>query len=187
MSPLSIAPLNTTRLVLRPLDPSDAAEMVPVLADPSLYELTGGEAPDLSALEHRYRCQVSGPAGQGEQWLNWIARRHADQRAVGFVQATVVSDDADVAWLVGVDFQRQGFAAEASSALVNWLFAQGMQRITAHIHTDHTASQGVARRIGLSASGEFDEDGEEVWTTSPEHQAVRFSDIQATAKSTSER
>ncbi len=160
---LSIAILRTERLTLRPLDPADAGEMVPVLADASLYALTGGEAPDRATLEQRYRRQVSGPAAPGEQWLNWIARRHDDQQAVGFIQSTVVDDEADLAWLVGLDFQRRGYASEASSAVVDWLIGCGVKRLTAHIHLDHVASQGVARRIGLSASSEYDEDDEEIW------------------------
>jgi hypothetical protein len=57
VTPDSIEEIRTTRLVLQPLDPPDAAEMVDVLADPLLYEFTGGEAPDFDTLERRYRIR----------------------------------------------------------------------------------------------------------------------------------
>lgn len=157
--------IRTDRLTLRPLVPSDAAEMVEVLADPELYTFTGGEAPDLETLEQRYRAQVGGPPDGDEIWLNWIARSNQDHRAVGFVQATVVHQAADVAWVVGAKHQRRGFASEAAQAMSRWLAANGVRHITAHIHPRHVASQKVAIAIGLSATGETDKDGETIWET----------------------
>jgi RimJ/RimL family protein N-acetyltransferase len=55
-------------------------------------------------------------------WLNWIVRRRSDAQAMGTVQATLTMSDgestADVAWVIGVDCQSQGFASEAARALV---------------------------------------------------------------------
>ena len=137
--------------------------MVTVLADSSLYEFTGGEAPDLTRLEERYRRLVQGPADLVEIWLNWIARRHVDDRTVGFVQASVTDDGADVAWLIGVEFQGQALATEAASAMLDWLVEHGVRRLIAHIHPFHVASQRVAQHIGLVLSDEVDDDGEELW------------------------
>lgn len=160
--------IETDRLTLRPLDPSDSAEMVEVLADPTLYEFTGGEAPDLEALTRRYRAQVSGPPDGGEHWYNWIARRTKDRQAVGFVQATVIDGEADVAWLIGVDYQGQGFAIEAAQAMCEWLVDSGARRINAHIHPEHIASMRVAQAIGLTPTGESDDDGEGIWAACTE-------------------
>ena len=49
-----------TDLGLRPLRVDDAAEMAEVLADPSLYEFTGGEPPSVADLERRYAVQTRG-------------------------------------------------------------------------------------------------------------------------------
>jgi RimJ/RimL family protein N-acetyltransferase len=58
-------------------------------------------------------------------WLNWIVRRRSDAQAMGTVQATLTMRDcestANVAWVIGVDWQGQGFASEAARALVGWL------------------------------------------------------------------
>ncbi|MGH8945870.1 MAG: GNAT family N-acetyltransferase [Acidimicrobiia bacterium] len=87
--------VRTSRLVLTPLDAADAAEMVAVLSDPGLYAFTGGEPPTLYQLEELYRHQSAGSPDDGETWHNWILR--LDGAAIGYVQATVKGENADLA------------------------------------------------------------------------------------------
>lgn len=159
----STDPLQTERLALSPLEVTDAVEMVGVLSDPLLYEFTGGEPPTLDRLEEQYRYQVAGSPHRAETWHNWILR--FDGAAVGFVQATVRGETADLAWVVGVPWQRRGFGGEASVAMRNWLTERGVVRFTAHIHPEHVASISVAIRLGLRPTEQFDADGERVWTS----------------------
>jgi RimJ/RimL family protein N-acetyltransferase len=158
--------LATSRLTLEPLRETHAAEMVDVLSDPELYVFTGGSAPTLDELTLRYRSQVAGPVDGNEVWRNWILRENETGRTAGFVQASIVSDVADVAWLVGTNFQGRGFGVEAAAEMATWLRSSGVLLITAHIHSEHTASQRVAAAIGLVRTDDLDEDGEEVWTSS---------------------
>jgi RimJ/RimL family protein N-acetyltransferase len=97
-------------------------------------------------------------------WHNWFVRFRAEGPVVGFVQATVTGDTADVAWLVGVPWQRQRIAVEAASAVCEWLSTQGVRRLTAHIHPEHVASVKVARRLEMVATGVLDTEGEQIWT-----------------------
>lgn len=160
--------LTTPRLSLDPLRPEDAEEMVDVLGDEHLYAFIGGEPPTLKQLRNRYRRLVVGRSADGsEEWHNWIVRRRIDGRAVGTVQATVVVQQrrADIAWLIGLPWQGQGFASEAAQALVRWLEARGITTITAHVRPDHRASVIVASRAGLSPTEEID-GGEQVWRRS---------------------
>ena len=159
--------LRTNRLVLTPLAAADAVEMVEVLSAPELYTFTGGAPPSLEQLEERYRAQVAGPATGDEVWHNWIVRLTDSGTAVGFVQATVMRDTADVAWLIGTPHQGGGLAREAAAAMVSWLAGQGVGQLSAHIHPRHIASQRVAAAIGLKSTSEIDEDGEVVWELSP--------------------
>ncbi len=155
--------VKTERLVLRPLRVSDAAEMVKVLADSSLYEFTGGEPPTVSELVNRYQQQTAGPGMPGEHWCNWIICVGSRGRAVGFVQATIVGDVADLAWVLGADDQGRGFATEAVIAVYDWLAENSVRRIEAHIHPRHETSQAVAQRIGMVRTGECDDEDEEIW------------------------
>jgi RimJ/RimL family protein N-acetyltransferase len=156
--------IETERLRLVALTPADADEMVGVLADSALYGFTGGGPPALAELRARYRRQAVGTSPDGsEVWANWIVRRREDGAAVGYVQASVGVDGADLAWVIGTAFQGRGFAGEAAEAAAASLRAAGAGPLTAHIHPEHVASQRVAARIGLARSGEVDADGEEVW------------------------
>ncbi|GAA2028322.1 GNAT family N-acetyltransferase [Catenulispora yoronensis] len=168
-------PVATARLLLTPLSAADAEEMVPVLAAPELYAFIGGEPPTPDALRARYARQAAGgPADGSQEWHNWIVRRAEDGVAVGTVQATVVDAGraADVAWVVGAEFQGRGYAAEAAGGMVAWLREHGVAEVRAHIHPDHAASARVAGRVGLAATGVLDDDGEQLWRDGPAGKAA---------------
>jgi RimJ/RimL family protein N-acetyltransferase len=153
------------RVVLVPLTPDDAEEMVAVLAGDDLYAFTGGRPPTLPALRARYARQVVGHSADGrEEWRNWIIRLATDRTAVRYVQATLADDGqrAEIAWVVGRAWQGRGYAKDAAAALMGWLDARGVGVVEAHIHPDHAASAAVASHAGLLATGQF-QNGEQLW------------------------
>ena len=177
--------IKGTRTVLVPLAVSDAEEMTGVLGGERLYAFTGGHPPTADELRARYARQVAGRSADGrEEWRNWIIRRAGDRQAVGFVQATITARAAQrgeasaagvapagergggeiavVAWVVGLAWLGNGYAAEAARALAAWLDARGIETLQAHIHPDHAASAAVARSAGLLPTGQI-EDGEQLW------------------------
>ncbi|HEY8112825.1 MAG TPA: GNAT family N-acetyltransferase [Actinomycetes bacterium] len=151
-------PIDAGRIVLTPLRVSGADEMVAVLSSPELY-VHGGEPPTLDRLRRRYSDLVVGHSPDlMQEWLNWIVRlkgRHA--AAVGTVQATIMREDgrAEVAWIIGADWQGHGYGSEAAAAMVHALIEAGAPWVTVHIHPDHGASQAVARACRLSPTEEF--------------------------------
>jgi RimJ/RimL family protein N-acetyltransferase len=163
--PAAVTALRTERLDLDPLRPEDAGEMVKVLGDASLYAFTDGEPLSLDDLRARYERLAAGHSEDGsEEWHNWILRRRSDGRAMGTVQATLTRSggSAEIAWVIGVEWQGQGFASEAAQSLVAWLQQRGVEEVTAHVHPDHVASEKVAARAGLSPTDRF-HDGERLW------------------------
>ena len=58
---------------------------------------------------------------------------------------------ARLGWMMGVEWQNQGFASEAATALVTWVRRQGVEDVGANIHPEHDASATVATRAGLHA------------------------------------
>jgi RimJ/RimL family protein N-acetyltransferase len=160
-------PIATARLELTPLQVANAGEMAVVLSDPALYAIIGGSPPTVDQLRGRYEQLVAGRSPDGrQQWLNWVVRLRGDdcRRAVGTVQATVTAAGAEIAWIIGTPWQGRGYASEAATALTRWLHGSGVGRVTAHVHPRHLASQGVARRAGLTPTGVFEE-GEELWSS----------------------
>ena len=160
--------IATERLVLVPLQAEDADELCDVLYDDRLHEFIGGRPSSRLELHDRFILLAAGSPREGETWMNWVIRRRLDSQAVGTVQATVRAVDgrqaARLGWMVGVEWQNQGFASEAATALVKWVRKLGVEEIGANIHPDHDASATVATRAGLHQTEEEFE-GERVWRT----------------------
>ena len=157
--------MSSARHRLVPLTVADADEMVGVLSGAALYAFTGGAPPGLDELRARYAWQVAGRSPDGrEEWRNWVLRLGPGGQAVGYVQATITGEEqcAEIAWVIGLEWQGRGYATEAARELVAWLDSRGVRVIRAHIHPGHAASAAVARRAGLAPTGLM-EDGEQLW------------------------
>ena len=156
--------ITTERLLLVPMMAADAAAMFPILSDRQLYSFTGEEPPESEeALAARYRKLESRQSPDGsQQWLNWAVSLEKRSVAIGYVQATVSTSSAEIAWVIGSKWQGSGYASEAAAALVKWLLANGVTEFRCCIHPDHIASQRVAAHAGLNKSS-LVEDGEDVW------------------------
>ncbi|MET9630398.1 GNAT family N-acetyltransferase [Lentzea sp. NPDC006480] len=154
--------ISTDRLDLLPLRVEHAAEMVSVLSDPALHAFTGGTPLSPQALHTRYERLVAGSPDPAERWLNWVISLRDEGCLVGTVQATVTSEIAEIAWVVGTPWQGRGIASEAARGLVDWLAAQPVRTVVAHIHPGHHASAAVAASAGLAATEQW-HDGEVRW------------------------
>lgn len=163
----AIPVLATARLRLEPLRVRHAEELAPALDDLRLHEFIGGRPLRLEELRRQYERQVVGRSPDGHQrWLNWVVRELEGHRAIGVVQASVMSSpasQAELAWTVAVDYQGCGYAREAAAAIAGWLTQRGVEMLVAHIHAEHAASGRVARAIGLRPTSEIVE-GEVRWS-----------------------
>jgi RimJ/RimL family protein N-acetyltransferase len=140
-----------------PIKREHAPEMFRLLGDPSLYQFTSDAPPaDVAALESRYQTweRRTSPDGS-ELWLNWVVKLHANGRFIGHVQASVSASRATVAWVVGSQWQKQGYATEAAAAMLDWLTEFGVTEIRAAINPLNHASVRVAERLGLQSTDEL--------------------------------
>ncbi len=145
--------IETPRLRIRAWEPQDRAAFAAMATDAELM-----------------RYITDGVPMSPEQIDAALARQAAHMRNVGFCMGAaelrtsgeiigviglqpVDKDDAiDIGWWVRREYQRQGFAREAATALVAFMQRHYPEApITASIHPDNLASQGVARSIGLHA------------------------------------
>jgi len=166
--------IETERLNLAPLVREHAENMFQLLADASLYEYTQDEPPSsLQALQERYAFLQARRSPDGIQaWLNWVLHESKSGETIGFVQATVTRNEADVAWVVGTQWQGQGYGTEAVEAMMSWLYSVGVSSIQAKINPVHFASQRVAEKVGLVRTNEVS-DGEFVWKSTRNEHAAR--------------
>jgi ribosomal-protein-alanine N-acetyltransferase len=121
--------------------------------EPLLYTFTPHQPLTLEELETRYQKWQArrSPLGN-ELWLNWIARNRETLEVIGHFQAGVQTDgSATIAYTVGKEFQKQGFAFEALSATIAWLKSQlGTKKINAWVDTRNTASIELLKKLGFS-------------------------------------
>jgi len=178
--------VETARLDLRGIRTADAPEVARVLGDPALHTFTGGVPDDVEELRARWARWAKGSPDPAVTWLNRVVWLRVEGRAVGTVQATVlpvpdsrfgrasgagsaarqgeVAEFAEVAWVVGTQWQGHGIAKEAARGWVAWLRARGVGEVRAFIHPEHAASAAVARSAGLRPTAES-RDGEVCWST----------------------
>ena len=160
--------LRSSRLILGPMVQDDAPELFSLLQEPALHQFTGN-APPASCKDLRAKIRLwerrHSPT-LDELWLNWTLRLRSNGLTVGKVQATVHEQTAELAWTIGVPFQGQGYATEASRCVATWILDYcGVTELRASIHPDHIVSQRVATHVGMRPSGELTDEDEEIWVT----------------------
>ena len=155
--------IESARLRLERMTLADVDDLFVLLDDPRLHAFTGGEPRTREELGRWLALVGPGRSPSGDEiWCNWIIRKREDGVAIGTAQATIVGDEATLAWVIGSGWQGQGFAKEVAAAVAAWLRSRGISRLRAHIHRDHIASSAVARSIGLIETDQR-VDGEVVW------------------------
>ncbi|TDV57700.1 GNAT family N-acetyltransferase [Actinophytocola oryzae] len=159
----------TKRLVLSRIARADVDDLVAMLRNPGLYGFIG-DAP-ASEADARARAErwLAGSPDPTVLWINYVARTREDGMLVGLAQATVlrasetVFGQCEIAYLVDPPAQRHGYGAEMMVGFcveLNGTLAP--EEFTAHIFPGHTASEGVAKAVGLSPTEDY-VDGERVW------------------------
>lgn len=148
--------LNTNRLIFEPVTRNHATEMQPLLSSLELYRYIDSKPPsfdELTALYQKWELRKS-PDG-AEEWLNWIARERSSGKAVGYFQAGVPtargsSSEPYVAYVIGTEFQNQGFAAEGLASLISFLrIEKELNEIKAWVDTRNLRSIHLLEKSGF--------------------------------------
>ena len=158
-------PIETARLSLQPMRPADAEDLFAIMRDPAIGAAMHEPPPEsVASVRARIEAWIRGPGPEAEErWLNWIARNESGD-PVAHLAATIHGQVAWLAWVVGVEHQRRGYATEAARAVRDRLAEGGIGTFAASIRDGHEASEGVARNLGLRVTDEVVAD-ERVWRT----------------------
>lgn len=157
--------LTTERLILRPLQRADADDLFAYQSDAATVqyipwpERTHAEV--VAALDKYAPSAAELPAQVGDfALLGWELR--SSGQVIGQSNLQYESADnrqASIGWVTHPAFIRQGYALEATSALIGWAFAElNLHRLTATIDTRNTASAFFAERLGMRREAEHVED-----------------------------
>jgi RimJ/RimL family protein N-acetyltransferase len=157
--------LETDRLVLRAPVPEDAETLAPTYADPEVMRYVGdGRALTRAETERSVRRMIERWEADGFGLFTTV--RKEDGAVIGRVgllvwntdtwepttraQGAEVPTEVEVGYTLGRDFWGQGYATEAAGAVRDYaLGGLGAERLIALIIHGNTASENVARKLGL--------------------------------------
>jgi [ribosomal protein S5]-alanine N-acetyltransferase len=154
---LTPLPLATARLRLEPLRPDHAEAALAGFADPTTYTyMPGTPRTDVAALRDYFSRLAAGSGRADEAWLNWLLFLRESDACVGWVQATVLGGrTASIAYVVFGPHTRRGYAREATSAMLAFLWtAPTLESVEAQADVNNFASLRVAEALGFTRDTE---------------------------------
>lgn len=148
---MSLLRIETPRLVLRPFSPADAPAVVRLDADPDVIRFM--KAPQFSEAEmaevlSRYaaRCGETGfglLAGVLKATGTLVGRYGLQRTPVDGV------DELEVTYATRPEHRGQGYAREATEAVLEAAWREGVARVIGLILPDNDRSLRLAERVGL--------------------------------------
>ncbi|QNP61848.1 GNAT family N-acetyltransferase [Streptomyces genisteinicus] len=148
--------IRTPRLLLRRWDDSDLAALADLHADPRVMRWIGdGSVLDADAAAETIERWE-------EEWDDegfgvFAVELLASGELAGAVGLTVPAQLPDlghevaVEWRLGPQFRGQGYASEAAHATLEFaLQDRGLERVVAVLRVGDTASENVARKLGMT-------------------------------------
>lgn len=151
--------LETPRLRLRPLAPSDEADLVALDSDPEVMRYVGSPAGVKSPADTRERARLrirETESGDYEPLGFWRIEGRSDGtfHGVGALIQMPDSEDVEVAYRLARRAWGQGIATEAAGALVaHALGPLGLPRVVAVTYPANQASQRVLDKLGFERHG----------------------------------
>lgn len=147
--------LETARLTLRELVPADLPFMADMLADAEVMRyyprrLTKDLSADwIARQQERYAADGHG------LWLAVDRAAGHPIGQIGLVRQTVNgAEECEVGYLIHRPFWRHGFASEGALACRDYAFTTlGKPRVVALVRPDNSASEAVARNLGMEVIG----------------------------------
>jgi ribosomal-protein-alanine N-acetyltransferase len=143
--------LSTERLRLRALGVEDAEALFPTLSDAELMTWWSS-APHQNVAETR---AYFAPRVEQDGWRCWAITLAGDDTAIGWVAAGEKRQGGvtEIGYLLARAHWGRGIAAEAVSAVIDRLFAEGQRRVFADTDPDNTASLALLERLGFRREG----------------------------------
>lgn len=145
--------IGSPRVRLEPLRDAHAEALFDGLQGEQIYRFIEEDPPrDLPALRERYRQlqRRTSPDGS-ETWLNWAVWSLVEERYIGYVQATIRSDDcALIAYVLFPDAWGRGYGADAVALMLDELITiHGVREAFATVDERNHASIALLRKMGF--------------------------------------
>jgi aminoglycoside 6'-N-acetyltransferase len=153
--------IETKRLILREMRQSDAADLLEYQSNPDIVRYIPWPVGDEETVQRHIDKTLANsknlPSEEGDYLV--LVWEHRDSgKVIGQSNISIQSLEharGEVGWVTHQDFQRQGFAYEASYAMLKFGFEKmGLHRIVAEMDTRVPASAAVAQKLGMRKEAE---------------------------------
>lgn len=142
--------IETERLVLRPVAPSDVQDIYAYAGDRSINMMMFLPYESVEETEKFVEWAVSNWELDENDWEYVIL---LDGRIIGGINLERCEEEGsyELGWIVHRDYRGQGYASEAAKALLPLAFdVVGAERVRAHCDSRNRASERVMQKIGMT-------------------------------------
>jgi [ribosomal protein S5]-alanine N-acetyltransferase len=171
--------IESSRLLIRPFKDQDFESLFEYLSNPAIYRFEPGEPITLEKAGELAR-------ERSQDNVFWAVILRSVNKLIGQLYFVQVDPREFMTWELGYiinpAFHNQGYASEASEALVRYGFEHfGIHRVMAHCNPENVASWKVLEKIGMKKEGFFrkniffrsDPDGFPLWTDTFEYALLK--------------
>jgi RimJ/RimL family protein N-acetyltransferase len=148
-------PLETERLLIRPMERSDAADLHPVYSDATTFQFIARE-PSADIGETRRRIAEREAHQDRHGFAIWAVCERAEGRVIGDcgLQLLEGGPEVEVGYRMARAVRGRGLATEAARAcLVAGFDDLGLDRIVAVASPENVASRRVMKKLGMTLMG----------------------------------
>ena len=152
--------LETPRLILRPFEDRDVETFSAYRSDPDIARYQGWDAPFSLEKARQFVAEMrrAVPAAPGD-WYQLALELKSSGTMIGDFAFKVLAQDprqAQVGYTLARAYQRQGFATEALTRLLDYLFTDlDLHRVHANLDPENSASARLCARVGMRHEGRF--------------------------------
>jgi ribosomal-protein-alanine N-acetyltransferase len=142
----------TSRLILRPLEPSDSKSLYRIFCQPDILTFfPNPKPPELSGVERMITGQLEHWQQYGYGW--WAVQDKNSSEHIGWcgLQFLPETEEVEVAYLLDKDYWGRGLATEAAESALQYGFDEtGENEIVGIVHPQNDASIRVLEKIGMT-------------------------------------
>lgn len=154
------APLETDRLQIRDWTEDDAKAALEIYGTEDVARwLTPAleRVGDLDAMRAVLQAWTEAQPNLVVPSGRWAVARREDGEVVGGLVIRLLppfEEDLEIGWQLKPSAWGQGYATEASKALMRWAFEQGIDELYAVSRPNNTRAIATAKRLGMEWTGE---------------------------------
>jgi RimJ/RimL family protein N-acetyltransferase len=150
--------LETTRLILRPINCNDKNEIFEYRSDAETNKYQGWIPKTVDDVE-TFIGKIAKQINEPETWFQFVIIEKETQKIVGDLGIHFFDSDnkqVEIGCTLNKNFQNKGYAAESVKRVIDYLFKElNKHRVIASIDPDNKSSIRLVERIGFRKEAHF--------------------------------